>query len=92
MNLFNISCIQISDNEVLIISSKEFFKFDIRFGEIIYQGILPIKSKSQKVGYPIRHKNNIFCVVATNRLIRYNILKDRWDVLSRNPNCCCSII
>ena len=91
ISLFNIQCIQINTEEILIISCKEYFKFSPGAGKIIFQDWLPIRMKSHKIGQPVMHKNYVFCMFANSRLLRYNLVKGKWDI-NRSPNCCCSVI
>jgi WD40 repeat protein len=91
INLYNIGCIQITEDEVLIISFKEYYKLNIKLQEITYSGLLPIKPKCHKIGYPIKQNNLVYCIIAS-RLLCYNILANKWTIVNRRPNCCCEVI
>jgi hypothetical protein len=91
-DLFGVSCIQISDEEIIAISYNEYYKINLKTGGIVYSDSLPIKPKSSRIGCPLRFNNYVFCIVGNTRLLRYNISTEKWIVLNRGQNHCCRII
>jgi hypothetical protein len=91
-DLFSISCIQISEQEVLIISYKEYFILNTWLKKIVIFDVLPIKTKTSKIGCPVRVKNCIYVILGSTRLLRFNIISKQWTVVNRNSVCCCQIV
>ncbi|OMJ90410.1 hypothetical protein SteCoe_7215 [Stentor coeruleus] len=91
-DLFSISCIQISEQEALVISYKEYFILNTWLKRIVICDVFPIKAKTSKIGCPVRVKNCIYVILSNTRLLRFNIISKQWTLVNRNPVCCCQIV
>lgn len=86
--LFKVKCIQINNEEILIISHQQYYKFNTVVGEITFKDWLPVRAKSHKIGHPVVYCGYVFCIIGNTRLLRYNIGQDKWDILNQNTGCC----
>lgn len=91
-DMFAVACVQINANQVLIVSYKEFYKLDVYLGKIIYHGIMPVKSKSTKIGNLVVKDDLVYCVFGSSIILRYSILDNKWTRLQKPKNKCCVII
>ena len=92
IDMFAVSCVQINDNQVLIVSYKEYYKLDVYLGKMIYHGAMPVKSKSTKIGNLVIKDDFVYCVFGSSIVLRYSISANKWTRLQKPKNKCCVII
>lgn len=88
-DIFSVSCVQISESAVLIVNYKEFYKFDVYEGKVVFHGTLPVKSKSAKIGNLVLKEDFVYCVFGSSVVLRYSISVNKWTRLQRKTEGCC---
>lgn len=89
LDIFSVSCIQISESLILIVNYQEFYKFDVKEAKIVFHGVLPIKSKSAKIANLVIKENFVYCVFGSSAVLKYSISHNKWTRMQKKTEGCC---
>ena len=89
IDLFSVSCVQISEALVLIVNYKEFYQLDVCERRIIFHGALPVKSKSAKIANLVLKEDSVYCVFGSSIVLKYSISANRWTRMQKKTEGCC---
>ena len=81
--LFEFSCIQITDNEILCINAKRTYRVIVSTGEAISMA----NNKMDINTAPVLKGNYVYTLSRNLSLARYSIIEDKWAILARS-GCC----
>jgi len=94
--VYDISCIQVTKEKVLVISAQECYLLDVEQGKLKQVEGLPIQLHGGvRHHVPIKQKDFVYTFVGSKEraLLRYSISKDSWTVLARyREHSCCSLL
>lgn len=83
--IFDIACVQISQEEILCINNKRTYRVNPETGECIGTANLRVNTDIR----PVKKGNFVYCLNYKNELVRYSLTDDKWVNLSRSG--CCQI-
>ena len=83
MSLFEISCVQIGDDEILCINKKRTYRVNVETGECICTQTC----KMDIAVVPVVRGEYVFSLNHQHQLARYSLSEDKWNVLTRS-GCC----